>query len=692
MFSNFLLFGSLIFCSSAALASGVKVLHDPSKPDVGPFPTDYLTAPATNTKTARMVRMPMPADCNAQPNACQEAWLLQNFDGFNPQARARVRFSGRINENTIKDGIYLVARENLASGEPGIHKMGDIIRLNQIVYDPVTNTAYGKPDTAMDQHRRYLLVVTTAVKDAAGDAVEPDAGFTACSSAADEYCSALTAAIRATSTAAPIAGGSLYSTMSATAWLEKARDALPNTPPELVIPPSANFLKPTDVRTMIFHQETGVDRFADFDFPISLLQNIVSGIGFGAYTSPSYLGPDRTIAPQASAEDLPPAPSAETIHFQTFLPGGPKPANGFPVVIMGPGLGDTRFGGPSVVAYFMASYKTPHAVIAINAVGHGFGPNSSLQLTMADGSRADLPTPGRGVDVDGDGKIGEAEGCLSVVSSPLGFRDCTRQTVVDLMQLVRLIKTGLDIDGDGTPDLDPDNIYYVGQSLGAMYGTMFMVLEPSVKKAVLNSGGGSMTEISRWSRTLSSITAQNLGLRFPSLLNRAGGFDEDYVLRDKAPKVLSVAGAADIQNTFETLEWLQAEGDPAAYAPHLKASPLESAGEKSVLFQFAYGDATVPNPAQSTLVRYSGLTNALWFYRDDLVRKVSPALPQDPHTYLTNLDALPITRAVQSQIAAFFTGESYDPNSDVRFFINLIGSNLFEQPVSLPEELNFLEP
>src|ERR1700752_3281939 len=94
----------LLLLTFPAFCAGVKVLFDPAKPEVGPFPTDYLTAPATNTKTARRVRMPSPPDCVAQPNACEEAWLLGEFDGFNPQARVRVRFSGAVNPDSIRDG------------------------------------------------------------------------------------------------------------------------------------------------------------------------------------------------------------------------------------------------------------------------------------------------------------------------------------------------------------------------------------------------------------------------------------------------------------------------------------------------------------------------------------------------------------------------------------------------------------
>ena len=63
-------------------------------------------------------------------------------------------------------------------------------------------------------------------------------------------------------------------------------------------------------------------------------------------------------------------------YFNALLPpAGKKPPAGYPVVIFGHGFGDSRFGGPTAVAPTLAN--NGFAVIAINAVGHGFGPLST---------------------------------------------------------------------------------------------------------------------------------------------------------------------------------------------------------------------------------------------------------------------------------------------------------------------------
>ena len=53
------------------------------------------------------------------------------------------------------------------------------------------------------------------------------------------------------------------------------------------------------------------------------------------------------------------------------------------------------------------------------------------------------------------------------------------------MQLVREIEVGMDVDGNGTRDLDPAKISYFGQSFGGIYGTKFLAVEPNVRAGVV---------------------------------------------------------------------------------------------------------------------------------------------------------------------------------------------------------------
>src|SRR4029453_16272352 len=101
-----------------------------------------------------------------------------------------------------------------------------------------------------------------------------------------------------------------------------------------------------------------------------------------------------------------------------------------------------------------------------------------------------FPAGGRGVDRDGNGTIAADEGLLAAPPRDiLEARDGLVQTAVDLMQLVRVIELGMDVDGDSTPDLDASRIYYVGQSQGGNYGALLLAVEPSVRVGTLTVPG-----------------------------------------------------------------------------------------------------------------------------------------------------------------------------------------------------------
>jgi hypothetical protein len=151
-----------------------------------------------------------------------EASLLNQLDGFNLAPRIRVNFSDAIDPTTLKPGIFFIWLDNLTSDEVGQGPSGQISAINQVIYDPATNTA--KPDDFFDQHRRYALVVTDAVLVNSGNSVGPDPNFTACiQSPPNDYCKTLQQAVSKMDSAAlpgKIVGASVFTTMSATAWLE----------------------------------------------------------------------------------------------------------------------------------------------------------------------------------------------------------------------------------------------------------------------------------------------------------------------------------------------------------------------------------------------------------------------------------------------------------------------------------------
>src|SRR5262249_3864221 len=150
-------------------------------------------------------------------------------------------------------------------------------------------------------------------------------------------------------------------------------------------------------------------------------------------------------------------------------------------------------------------------------------------------------------------------------SRPLGgvllTRDSTRQTAVDLMQLVREIQVGVDVDGDGLRDLNPGAISYFGQSWGSDYGAQFLALEPDVRTGVLNVGAGPMFE--QWRLRPGNRFSDGLLMLFrsPPLYNGDFGdpslssFVENIPLRDEPPLVDATPGASAIQEYQDRSAW-----------------------------------------------------------------------------------------------------------------------------------------
>ena len=245
----------------------------------------------------------------------------------------------------------------------------------------------------------------------------------------------------------------------------------------------------------------------------------ISTLAFGKFTGQHWQNAGVFI-PQVPTRKSVPSQGTEEIFFNLFIPSGPRPTNGWPVAIFGHGFTDSKQGAPFAVASTLAHNGI--ASIAINVVGPWLWPQQH-----ADGKAGrhfgHLPEGGRGFDQDGNGQIASSEGSSTFLLSPqgtIGSRDALQQTVADLMQLVRAIQGGIDANGDGLQDLDPNRIYYAGQSFGGIYGTIFIGIEPDVRAGVPNVPGGPIIDIVRLSPSFQLLLTQALAVRVPSFSTR----------------------------------------------------------------------------------------------------------------------------------------------------------------------------
>jgi hypothetical protein len=647
-----------------------------------PFPTNLATVPDATQATGLRVNLPRP-DCATRPSDCADVNVLNQLDGFNIQPRISIPFSGPIDVSSIsKSTLFLVG--------PGGHVVGP----NQLVWEPSANTLHLESDEQLDEATTYLLVLTRKARGADGSRLEKtdfrhglNYGQTK-NRAAKAYrkalLDALPMAMAGGANPGDIAAASLFTTQSIRAISLKIRAQLPGG--------DANFALGTAGERTVFplatvssiawrRQVSTAPAFTTGSILLPLLAG-VGTVGFGTYSSPDYETAGKVIPQVGTATGAPAVQTSNQVQFSVFLPAGAKPAGGWPTAIFGHGFTDWKNGAPPAVAGTLA--RNGIAMVAVNVVGHGGGALGTYTVSRTTGSPVTLPNGGRGIDQDGNGTIDSTEGVNAAPPNNLiGNRDGLRQTTIDLMQLVKVLKGGVDVDGDGADDLSSSRIYYAGQSFGGIYGTQLLGLEPDIRAGVPNVPGGPIIEIARLSPSFRILVGLSLLARTPPLYNavpNAGfnNFHENIPLRNLPPVVASADETA-IQQLIDRTEWAQQPGNPAAYSPFVTAP---------VIYQFARGDQTVPNPTTSAILRACGCANRATLYRHDLVVAANPTVGRNPHAFLTNLGSpltAPFALAAQQQIATFFTSDgatTIDPDGPGPFF---------ETPTSMvPEDLGFI--
>src|SRR5713226_3372109 len=537
---------ALQMASGLNAVAAVHALFDLRTPTTGPFPSDWFTVTDRSNNTRLRVNLP-PPDCTVRRSDCEDLAVINTLDGFNLQPRLSIPFDGPIGVATVtSQTVFLVslACDGDNDCDDNDEGGGRVIGINQVVWDTFTNTLHVESNEFLDQHTRYALIVTRGVRDQFGQPIEATEAFRRFRQhVPGDYRRELLEAIRAARRAGvderEIVTASVFTTQSATAILEKIRNQIKATNPEpadfLLGPNGSRTVFPlSEVTEITFNQQTHVDGALEpVRNPIEYLRDTFPGavgtIAFGKYNSPDYeVHPGEFIPPIGTRTGRPAVRGSNEIYFNLYLPSGPRPAEGWPVAIFGHGNGGSKNFSPAApgsgnVAATMAAHGI--ATIAINAVGAGFGSRGTLTIDRTSGESVTLSAGGRGIDQNGDGIIDANEGLSSAPPRRiLLVTDGIRQNVADLMQLVRVVEVGIDVDGDGFPDLNPSRIYYFGWSLGSIYGTVFLGIEPSVKVGVLNGPGAPTIENRRL-----GVYPENrnqlgllLSLRTPSLINPPG--------------------------------------------------------------------------------------------------------------------------------------------------------------------------
>lgn len=206
----------------------------------------------------------------------------------------------------------------------------------------------------------------------------------------------------------------------------------------------------------------------------------------------------------------------EDVHFFMAAPKGRKgPA---PVVIFMHGHTSSKIDSLLLMGPFA---RFGMATIGMDAVGHGIGISEVEQLMVTEMLKPYGLDPlgkailkGRAVDHNGDGVVDS--GIDFFTPYVLHTRDNIRQTALDLMQLIRTLRSfdgerrwAFDVNRDGEPDLAGDfdgdgqvdlggpsvPIYVGGASLGGILTSVMGGLEPEIDAILAILPGGYLSEI-----------------------------------------------------------------------------------------------------------------------------------------------------------------------------------------------------
>jgi hypothetical protein len=195
------------------------------------------------------------------------------------------------------------------------------------------------------------------------------------------------------------------------------------------------------------------------------------------------------------------------------------------------------------------------------------------------------------------------------LSSPFVIRDNLRQHVVDLTQLERVI-TSADfataLAGLAQPvaiNTSAGHTAFIGMSLGAITGSLFMSVAPQPVVGVLNVPGGRLVDVFLKSSLFST--------QVPALLAA------NHVVAD-------TAGYYQLINIFR---WIVDPGDPINFGRYTINNTLGSNPSKKVIVQEAGMDTVIPNAETDALCTEIGLP---FLDNHPAVRAVAASMPASP--------------------------------------------------------------
>ncbi|MDM8515320.1 hypothetical protein QUF76_03915 [Desulfobacterales bacterium HSG16] len=232
---------------------------------------------------------------------------------------------------------------------------------------------------------------------------------------------------------------------------------------------------------------------------------------------------------------------------------------------------------PTPVAVPFAVYNQTEYTDSVLIFQHGFGGMKSNGMGLTDVS---LPIIAMDMPLHGDRAPEGLPSGYGFLNPNVGTdRVNMYQTLFDQTMMLKSIRDGqFDIDGDGTADT-PDNVYFIGQSMGAITGAGFCGFNSELlDKMIFNVGGANF----------SIMLDQGTHKEVTDLIDA-------FNLTRNTPEYFGLLGM--LQTLFDP-------ADPV-YLANSDFNSHPAFGEKTML-QAAYMDTFVPNAANEILATIVG--------------------------------------------------------------------------------------
>ncbi len=465
-------------------------------------------------------------------------------------------------------------------------------------YERETNTLIIKPLMPLDQHSKYAVVITKRVRDKQGHPVVSPFPYV---NALDQ-----TQALKPLREILPKVGLSVddiafawsFTTQSLTqdleairkglygfgtmAWLSKRFPVSKVYPAVVTDEAGANpyYIK---MDKLLAALEPFLPLFSSPDNPrgpkklVEDLRNI-DHVVIGKFYSPYFLVDKDGVAtkhyPADDDESFDMNPltgravvGGQWVGYMCTIPKKSEGKQPFPVVLYAHGYLGLLFEQLGFAGR-MAGFGI--ASCGIEAMGHGLAlpPDMNQEVDMVKKILRSYhlwPTwealsPGRARDLNNDG-VPDIGGDFWT-SDLFHTRDVVRQTLVDYMQFIRVLRSfngrntwaadtdddgfanpAGDFDGDGVPDLGgPTHVYGAwGQSLGGFIAALLAAVEPAVKTVAPVSGGAGLTDIAIRSENAGVPEAVMMPLLGPIIMGHPVGDNEvqfEFLLHDIIKKAV----------------------------------------------------------------------------------------------------------------------------------------------------------